>query len=50
MVAPRKLPGQHANRLLGLLPPRDYQRLRPHLHRIPLEYKQSLYRANRRRH
>jgi CRP-like cAMP-binding protein len=37
----------HANRLLGLLLPRDYQRLRPHLHRIPLEYRQSLYRANR---
>ena len=37
----------HANRLLGLLPPRDYQRLRPHLHRIPLEYRQSLYRAHK---
>ena len=33
--------------MLGLLPPRDYQRLRPHLHRIPLEYKQYLYRANK---
>ena len=37
----------HANRLLGLLPPRDYQRLRPHLHRVPLEYRRSLYRANK---
>ena len=47
MVARRKASEPHANRLLGLLPPRDYQRLRPHLHRIPLEYKQSLYRANK---
>jgi CRP-like cAMP-binding protein len=47
MAARRKAPEQHANRLLGLLPPRDYQRLRPHLHRIPLGYEQSLYRANR---
>jgi len=36
-----------ANRLLGLLPPRDYERLRPHLERIPLAYRQSLYRANK---
>ena len=36
-----------ANRLLGLLPPRDYKRLRPHLHRLPLKYRQSLYRANK---
>lgn len=47
MVARRKASQPHANRLLGLLPPRDYQRLRPHLHRIPLDYKQSLYRANK---
>jgi len=47
MVARRKVSEPHANRLLGLLPPRDYQRLRPHLHRIPLEYKQSLYRADK---
>ena len=47
MVARRKAAEPHANRLLGLLPTRDYQRLRPHLHRIPLEYKQPLYRANR---
>jgi CRP-like cAMP-binding protein len=38
---------QHANRLLGLLPPRDYQRLRQHLQRLPLEYRQSLYRADK---
>ena len=47
MVARRKASGAHANRLLGLLPPRDYRRLRPHLHRIPLKYKQSLYRAHK---
>jgi CRP-like cAMP-binding protein len=45
MVASRKAAGLHANRLLDLLPPRDYARLRPHLQRIPLEYRQSLYRA-----
>jgi CRP-like cAMP-binding protein len=36
-----------ANRLLGLLTPRDYERLRPFLERIPLEYRQSLYAANK---
>jgi CRP-like cAMP-binding protein len=46
-VASRKAFDPHANRLLGLLPSRDYQRLRPHLHRIPLGYRQSLYRANK---
>lgn len=34
-----------ANRLLGLLPAADYRRLHPHLERIPLTYRQSLYRA-----
>jgi CRP-like cAMP-binding protein len=42
----RKAANPPANRLLGLLPPRDYARLRPHLHRIPLKYRQSLYRAH----
>src|SRR4029079_15712625 len=37
----------HANRLLSLLLPKDYERLRPHLRRIPLEYRESLYRANK---
>ena len=46
-MARRKASEPHANRLLGLLPSRDYQRLRPHLHRIPLDYRQSLYRANK---
>lgn len=44
MVASRK-GAEPANRLLGLLPDRDYERLRPHLQRIPLTYRQSLYRA-----
>ena len=47
MVASRKAADPPANRLLGLLPPRDYARLRPHLHRVPLEYRQSLYRAHK---
>src|SRR4249919_3758509 len=43
----RKPADAHANRLLGLLPLADYERLRPHLHRIPLEYRDSLYRAHK---
>ena len=46
-MANRKAVDSPANRLLGLLPPRDYARLRPHLHRMPLEYRQSLYRAHK---
>jgi CRP-like cAMP-binding protein len=34
------------NRLLSLLSHKDYARLRPHLQRIPLKYRQSLYRAH----
>jgi CRP-like cAMP-binding protein len=37
----------HANRLLGLLTPKDYARLSPHLQRVPLNYRQSLYHAHR---
>lgn len=37
-----------ANRLLGLLAPKDYRRLLPHLRRVPLAYRQSLYRARQR--
>ena len=47
VAASRKRSEPCANRLLGLLPPRDYARLLPHLHRIPLEYRQSLYPANK---
>jgi hypothetical protein len=39
MSTSRKAAGPPANRLLGLLPTRDYQRLRPHLHRMALEYR-----------
>ena len=47
MAARRKAANTRANRLLGLLPPRDYARLRPHLQSVPLAYKQSLYRARK---
>lgn len=47
MVVRPQVAELHANRLLALLPRRDYERLRPYLHRIPLTYKQSLYRARR---
>jgi CRP-like cAMP-binding protein len=46
-MAIRKAADRHDNRLLGLLPARDYARLRPHLQRIPLTYRQSLYRADK---
>jgi CRP-like cAMP-binding protein len=46
-MATRNAADRHDNRLVGLLPPSDYERLRPHLRRIPLEYRQSLYRANK---
>ncbi len=44
----RKAADAQANRLLGLLSSRDYQRLQPHLRRVPLGYRQSLYRARQR--
>lgn len=47
MAVGRKAPPAHANRLLGLLQPKDRERLRPHLEPIPLEYRQSLYRADK---
>lgn len=46
MVSSGKPTEPHANRLLGLLPTRDYRRLRPHLQAVTLAYRQSLYRAN----
>lgn len=46
-MATHKTADAPANRLLSLLSSKDYARLRPHLHRIPLEYRQSLYRANK---
>jgi CRP-like cAMP-binding protein len=45
--ADRKSAVPRANRLLGLLTPKDYARLSPHLQRVPLKYRQSLYRAHR---
>jgi CRP-like cAMP-binding protein len=48
MVASRKAVDQPANRLLGLLPPKDYERLRPHLEPVPLEHRMSLYRVHER--
>ncbi|MGZ5864555.1 MAG: Crp/Fnr family transcriptional regulator [Xanthobacteraceae bacterium] len=39
--------GTPGNRLLALLQPRDYERLRPHLQPTPLEYRQSLYHAHK---
>ena len=41
-----KIASPHANRLLGLLTRVDYERLRPHLHPVPLEYRRSLYQAD----
>jgi CRP-like cAMP-binding protein len=35
----------HRNRLLELLPASDFERLRPHLEHVPLDYKFELYRA-----
>ena len=46
-VASRKAAPAPANRLLDLLPPEDYARLRPNLHPIALAYRQSLYRARK---
>ncbi len=37
-----------ANRLLGLLAPRDYASLRSHLEPVPLEYRKSLYQADKK--
>lgn len=37
-----------ANRLLDLLAPREYARLRPHLEPVELEYRKSLYQADRK--
>jgi CRP-like cAMP-binding protein len=47
MAAAQKKAVLPSNRLLGLLPPKDYKRLRPHLQAIPLAYRQSLYRAQK---
>ncbi|MDZ4692547.1 Crp/Fnr family transcriptional regulator [Terricaulis sp.] len=46
-MAARKAVDAPANRLLALLSAKDYGRLRPHLQRAPLTYRQSLYEANK---
>lgn len=38
---------RRTNRLLSLLPDNDYERLRPHLSPVVLDYKKSLYEASR---
>lgn len=40
-------PNAHQNRLLASLSPKDYEQLRPHLEPVTLQYKRSLYEANR---
>jgi CRP-like cAMP-binding protein len=47
MVTSRKAADAPANRLLGLLRPSDYARLRPHLRQVSLEYRQPLYDAGK---
>jgi CRP-like cAMP-binding protein len=47
LVVRQKAAEPPANRLLGLLPRKDYERLRPHLRRISLDYRRSLYRAHK---
>jgi len=44
-MASRKVAATRPNRLLSLLPGRDYARLRPHFEPVSLGYRQSLYRA-----
>jgi CRP-like cAMP-binding protein len=46
---PHGLPSRdrRTNRLLSLLSDEDYQRLRPHLSRVVLDYKKNLYEASR---
>ncbi len=46
-MAARRIVDAPANRLLALLSAKDYARLRPHLERAPLAYRQSLYEANK---
>ncbi len=48
MATRAKMADQPANRLLGLLSPQDYGRLHPHLERVPLEYRMSLYQADKK--
>ena len=47
MLTSLKATAPHANRLLGLLAPRDYGRLHPHLQPTSLAYRLSLYCAHK---
>jgi CRP-like cAMP-binding protein len=47
MAKTRPASPQSANRLLALLPPAEYDRLRPNLRPVPLPFKQVLMRARR---
>jgi CRP-like cAMP-binding protein len=47
MVTGRKATDPLGNRLLALLRPSDYGRLSPHLRRITLDYRQSLYEVQK---
>jgi CRP-like cAMP-binding protein len=47
-VTRSKAADRPANRLLGLLSPRDYARLSPHLERVSLEHRKSLYGADKK--
>ena len=45
VAAKRKAVDDSGQPVARLLSPRDYRRLHPHLQRVPLTYRQSLYRA-----
>lgn len=47
MALRRKTAEPQGNRLLELLPLKDYECLRPHLQTVALKYRQSLYRAHK---
>lgn len=46
--ATRPPPGRPKNRLLAALPVKDFRRLRPHLHTVPIRAKQVLHRPGTR--
>jgi CRP-like cAMP-binding protein len=46
LTAKKTTEAEQANRLLGLLTRADYERLRPHLQPVSLEYRKPLYNAN----
>lgn len=48
MATKPRLSGPPSNRLLSLLAPRDFARLRPHLEPVALEYRKSLYQADKK--